>query len=456
MIRKNLTYIGFFIFALGIANYSMVADAPKTSTKPSPKTKDAAEAQTIPPINAQLFDEVLGKVRADFVDKVDEDKLLGGALNGMLTALDPHSAYLDPKEYKELQEQTKGEFGGLGIEVTMEDGVVKVVSPIDDTPAFKAGIEAGDLIIMIDKKPVMGLTINQAVDLMRGEPGKKVVLKIKRAHKDPFDVTVTREIIKVQPIKSRVEGNVGYIRISTFGEKTAPMLKDAILDIKKKLGNKLEGFVLDLRNDPGGLLDAAIESADHFLKEGEVVSTRGKDPKNNVSFKAQGEDLAEGYPIVVLINSGSASASEILAGALQDHHRAVVAGTKSFGKGSVQLIIPMVNGGAIKLTVARYYTPSGRSIQATGIEPDIIVEQVANLEKIKEDERIREADFIGALKNEHTPPKPNPEAEEPKDLETEVIDPVTGKKKEEVKDYQLLRAIDIVRAMYLAQKNPSK
>jgi len=446
MNTRKLTYIGIVIMSLGAVGFNLTAETEKTKTTP---------IQELPPVDSQLFDEVINRIQSDFVDEVDNEKLLTGALNGMLTALDPHSGYMDPKEYQELQNQTKGEFGGLGIEVTMEDGLVKVVSPIDDTPAFKAGLQAGDLIIMIDKKPVFGMTINEAVDLMRGEPGKKVLLKIKRAHEDPFDVTLTREIIKVQPVKWRVEGNVGYIRIATFGEKTGPMLKDAILDIKKKLGDKLEGFVLDLRNDPGGLLDAAIEAADHFLTEGEVVSTRGKDPKNNVSFKASGEDLAEGYPVVVLINGGSASASEILAGALQDQHRAAVVGTKSFGKGSVQLVVPMVNGGAIKLTVARYYTPSGRSIQATGIEPDIIVEQVANLEKIKEDERIRESDFKSALKNEQAPQKPSVNTE-PEDLSTEEIDPLTGKKKEKVDDYQLLRAIDIVRAMNIAQKNPSK
>lgn len=444
---RNLTYIGLFVFSLGALAYSIHA-ADTAKIIPAPK-------QELPLLNAQLFDEVIQRIQEEFPDEIDNEKVLIGALNGMLTALDPHSGYMDPKEFKDLQSQTKGEFGGLGIEVTMEDGLVKIISPIDDTPAFKAGLQAGDLIIMVDKKPIFGMTIYEAVELMRGEPNTKILLKVKRANQDPFDVTLTREIIKVQPVKWRVEGNVGYIRIATFAEKIAPMLKDAILDIKKQLGDKLEGFVIDLRNDPGGLLEAAIDSTSHFITEGEVVSTRGKDPKNNISYQAEGKDLAEGYPIVVLINGGSASASEILAGALQDHHRAAIVGTKSFGKGSVQAVLPMLNGGAIRLTIARYYTPSGRSIQATGIEPDIVVEQVANLETIKEDERLREADFKGALKNEQAPQKAEADKDTDSNFKKEEIDPLTGKKKEEITDYQLLRAIDIVRAMNIAQKNPS-
>lgn len=396
------------------------------------------------------FDRIVERIKQDYVEDVTDEKLLTGALNGMLSALDPHSSYLEPKVYEELKDQTKGEFGGLGMEVTQENGLVKIISPIDDTPAQKAGLEAGDLIVAVDKQPIMGKTLTEAVDLLRGKPGTKVRVHIKREGKDVFEKTITRAIIKVKAVKWRTEGNVGYIRISTFSETTVPLIKEAMTDIKKKLGDKLEGYVLDVRNDPGGLLDAAIGASDIFLKKGqEIVSTRGRTPESELHVYAEHQDLSDNLPIVVLINGGSASASEILAGALQDNHRAVVVGTKSFGKGSVQALLPLTNGGAIKLTTARYYTPSGRSIQAKGIEPDIIIDQVHDkLEKIDEADRIREEDFAGAL---DTAKQKKTEADKQKAEEDE-LDPEKKKKKKEIEDYQLMRAIDIVRTMAITQK----
>ncbi len=377
----------------------------------------------------------------------------------MLSSLDPHSAYLDPKSYEELKIKTKAEYGGLGMEVTMENGLVKIISPIDDTPAQKAGLEAGDLIIAIDKKPITGMTLNEAVDLLRGKAGTSVRLHVKREGKDVFEKTLTRENIHVKAVKWHVEGKVGYIRIATFNESTTPLMKEAIADIKKKLGDKLEGFVLDVRNDPGGLLDVAISASNLFLTKGEeIVSTRGRNPKMDERVYADSTDVTNGVPIVVLINQGSASASEILAGALQDNRRALVVGTKSFGKGSVQLVMPLTNGGAITLTTARYYTPSGRTIQAKGIEPDIVIDQVQNkLEKVDESNFIREKDFVGALDtNQEKKPSASPDKEQPaaqkKQEETEKLDAEKEKKKKEIEDYQLMRAIDIVRTMSITQK----
>jgi carboxyl-terminal processing protease len=398
------------------------------------------------------FGHIVDRIKQDYVEEVTDEKLMEGALNGMLTALDPHSAYLEPKIYEELKTQTKGEFGGLGMEVTQDNGLVKIISPIDDTPAQKAGLEAGDLIVAIDKKPVMGMTLTEAVDLLRGKPGTKVRLHVKREGKDVFEKTITRALIHVKAVKWRTEGNVGYIRIATFGETTVPLMKEALADIKKKLGKKLEGFVIDVRNDPGGLLDAAIGASDLFLKKGqEIVSTKGRKPESELHMYAEHEDTADNLPIVVLINGGSASASEILAGALQDNHRAIVAGTKSFGKGSVQALLPLTNGGAVKLTTARYYTPSGRSIQAKGIEPDIIIEQAQDkLSKVDESDRIREEDISGAL-DTLKESKSKTEAEKKKAEEDE-LDPEKKKKKAEIQDYQLMRAIDIVRTMAITKK----
>ncbi|MGB8274318.1 MAG: S41 family peptidase, partial [Alphaproteobacteria bacterium] len=345
-----------------------------------------------------LFGEVFERVRADYVEEVTDSKLIEAAINGMLTSLDPHSSYLNPDAFRDMQVQTKGEFGGLGIEVTMENGFVKVVSPIDDTPAAAAGIKPGDLITHLDGESVLGLTLQQAVEKMRGPVNTTIKLTIARQGQEPFDVPLTRAIIKIQSVRSKIFDNVGYIRITTFNEQTQSGLEEAVRDIKSKVGDKLLGYVVDLRNNPGGLLDQAVSVSDSFLDKGEIVSTRGRRPESAQRFNAHSGDLTDGAPLVVLINGGSASASEIVAGALQDHHRAVLMGTPSFGKGSVQTIIPLTNRGAMRLTTARYYTPSGRSIQAKGIDPDIEVIQ-ARIEQVESPVRRREADLPGALTN---------------------------------------------------------
>jgi carboxyl-terminal processing protease len=338
----------------------------------------AAASDTYRQLN--LFGDVFERVRADYVDKPDDTKLIESAINGMLTGLDPHSSYMDPKSFRDMQVQTRGEFGGLGIEVTMEDGLIKVVAPIDDTPAAKAGVMANDIITMLDDEAVQGMTLNEAVDKMRGPVNTKIKLTIMRKGIDkPVVLTITRDVIRVKSVRSHPEGDdVGYIRITQFNEQTTDGLKDAITDLKNKLGeDKIKGYILDLRNNPGGLLDQAISVANAFLEKGEIVSTRGRNPDETQRFDARpSADLVSKKPLIVLINGGAASASEIVAGALQDHKRATLIGTRSFGKGSVQTIIPLGAGnGALRLTTARYYTPSGRSIQAKGIVPDIVVLQ---------------------------------------------------------------------------------
>jgi carboxyl-terminal processing protease len=325
-----------------------------------------------------LFGDVFERVRSDYVEKPDDGKLVESAINGMLTGLDPHSSYMDAKSFRDMQVQTRGEFGGLGIEVTMEDGVIKVVAPIDETPAAKAGVMANDFITHIDDEPVQGLTLNQAVDKMRGPVNTKIKLKIMRKGQDkPVEMTLTRDVIRVLSVRSHSEGDdIGYIRITQFNEQATTGLKKAIADITAQNGDKLKGFILDLRNNPGGLLDQAISVSNAFLNRGEIVSTRGRNADETQRFTARPGDLTKGKPVIVLINGGSASASEIVAGALQDHKRATMIGTRSFGKGSVQTIIPLGSGnGALRLTTARYFTPSGRSIQAKGIVPDIEVLQ---------------------------------------------------------------------------------
>ena len=384
----------------------------------------------------KLFGDVFERVRADYVEEVSDEELIQTAIRGMLTSLDPHSSYLDAKSFGDMQVQTKGEFGGLGIEVTMESGLVKVVSPIDDTPAFKAGIQAGDFISHLDDEPVLGLTLSQAVEKMRGLVNTDIKLTIRRRDQDPFDVTITRAVIKIRSVRSRVEGNVGYLRVTAFNEQTDAGLEQAFRSLKEELGDKLVGYVLDLRNNPGGLLDQAIAVSDAFLHQGEIVSTRGRQPDDAQRFNAREGDLAEGKPVVVLINGGSASASEIVAGALQDHRRAIVMGTKSFGKGSVQTIIPMSGHGAMRLTTARYYTPSGGSIQAKGIEPDILVEQ-ARLEALDASPRRSEADLRGALDNRGGT---NEDEDEDETAQTEDDTP---------QDYQLARALDLLQGLAL-------
>jgi carboxyl-terminal processing protease len=362
----------------------------------------AAAADTYRQLN--LFGDVFDRVRADYVEKPDDGKLIETAINGMLAGLDPHSSYMDPKSFRDMQVQTRGEFGGLGIEVTMEDGLIKVVAPIDDTPASKAGLLANDLITKLDDEQVQGLTLNQAVEKMRGPVNTKIRLTIMRKGQDkPFEVTLMRDVIRVRSVRSHVEGeDVGYIRVTQFNEQTTEGLKKAIADISAKVpDDKLKGYVLDLRNNPGGLLDQAVSVSDAFLQKGEIVSTRGRNPEETQRFNARAGDLTKGKPLIVLINGGSASASEIVAGALQDHRRATLLGTRSFGKGSVQTIIPLgANNGALRLTTARYFTPSGRSIQAKGIEPDIEVLQDVPAELKTKTNTEGEASLRGHLKAE--------------------------------------------------------
>ncbi len=360
----------------------------------------AAAADTYRQLN--LFGDVFERVRADYVEKPNDGKLIETAINGMLVGLDPHSSYMNAKSFRDMQVQTRGEFGGLGIEVTMEDGLIKVVAPIDDTPAAKAGIRANDIITQLDGEQVQGLTLNQAVEKMRGPVNTKIKLTIMRKGVDkPLEVPITRAVIRVRSVRSHVEdGDVGYIRLTQFNEQTTEGLKKAIADIKAKVANdKLKGYILDLRNNPGGLLDQAISVSDAFLQKGEIVSTRGRNAEETQRFNARSGDLTGGKPVIVLINGGSASASEIVAGALQDHRRVTVLGTRSFGKGSVQTIIPLGSGnGALRLTTARYFTPSGRSIQAKGITPDIeVLQDVPEDLKAKTDTK-GEASLRGHLK----------------------------------------------------------
>ena len=412
-------------------NYRMLVAAAVAALLLSPLGGDAAEKQknnadTYRLLN--LFGDVFERVRADYVEDIPDQELIESAIGGMLTSLDPHSNYLNAKSFRDMRVQTRGQFGGLGIEVTMENGLVKVVSPIDDTPAFRAGIEPGDLVSHLDGEPVMGLTLADAVEKMRGRVGSDIKLTIRRSGREPFDVTITRAIIKIKSVRSRLEGKVGYLRVTTFSEQTDKGVKEAMQKLNEEAGGKLDGLVFDLRNNPGGLLDQAVAVTDAFLDKGEIVSTRTRQSEDTQRFNARPGDLAKGLPIVVLINGGSASASEIVAGALQDHGRAVILGTKSFGKGSVQTIIPLPGHGAMRLTTARYYTPSGRSIQAVGIEPDIVAKQV-KLEEVDLPERRRESDLRGALKSDNGDKDAEPE-------KTAVR-----------RDYQLERALDLLRGL---------
>ncbi len=361
----------------------------------------AAAVDTYRQLN--LFGDVFERVRSDYVEKPDDGKLVEFAINGMLQNLDPHSSFMDAKSFRDMQVQTRGEFGGLGIEVTMEDGLIKVVAPIDETPAAKAGILANDIITHLDDEPVQGLTLNQAVEKMRGPVNTKIKLKITRKGQDkPVEVTIVRDNIRVRSVRSRVEDeDIGYIRLTQFNEQTTDLLKKSVGDIQTQLGDKLKGYIIDMRNNPGGLLDQAISVSDALLERGEIVSTRGRNVEETQRFNARAGDITKGKQIVVLINGGSASASEIVAGALQDHKRATVIGTRSFGKGSVQTIIPLGSGnGALRLTTARYFTPSGRSIQAKGISPDIeVLQDVPDELKARTDTK-GEASLRGHLKAE--------------------------------------------------------
>ncbi len=352
-----------------------------------------------------LFGDVFERVRAEYVEPVNDRDLIENAINGMLTGLDPHSSYMNAKSFRDMQVQTRGEFGGLGLEVTSENGIIRVVSPIDDTPAARAGVKAGDLITMLDGQTVQGLTLNEAVDKMRGPAGSKIQLTIKRdGVNTPIELAMQREVIHIQVVRSHLEGDIGYIRLTSFNEQTDPGLRKAYADLKQKAGGTLRGIVLDLRNNPGGLLDQAVSVSDDFIDQGEVVSTRSRHPEESQRWNAKNGDITGGLPVVVLINGGSASASEIVAGALQDHHRAVLVGTRSFGKGSVQTVMPLQGNGAMRLTTARYYTPSGRSIQGLGITPDVEVAPSRTEQPHFGPER--EADLNKALRNQGGTPQP--------------------------------------------------
>jgi carboxyl-terminal processing protease len=389
-----------FLGAIAGAGLTLLVTHPGAVSAGS--SAEAAHSDTYQQLN--LFGEVFERVRADYVEKPDDSKLVQSAINGMLGGLDPHSSYMDPNSFRDIQVQTRGEFGGLGIEVTMEDGLVKVVAPIDDTPAAKAGVMANDIITKLDNEQVHGLTLNQAVEKMRGPVNTKIKLTIMRKGQDkPIEVTIVRDVVRVKSVRSHSEGDdIGYIRITQFTEQTTEGVKKAINDLTSQIGaDKLKGFVIDLRNNPGGLLDQAISVSDAFLDKGEIVSTRGRNPEETQRFNARPGDLTKGKPLIVLINGGSASASEIVAGALQDQRRATLVGTRSFGKGSVQTIMPLGAGnGALRLTTARYFTPSGRSIQAKGIDPDIKVLQEVPGDLKGSTETEGEASLRGHLKAE--------------------------------------------------------
>ena len=425
------------------------------------QAQDSGRAETYRLLS--LFGDVFERIRAEYVEPVNDREVIEAAINGMLTSLDPHSGYMNPRTFRDMQVQTRGEFGGLGIEVTQEGGYIKVISPIDDTPAFRAGVKAGDLITHIDGRSVQGLSLNEAVERMRGPPRTEIRLTIRReGQTQPVQMSIVRDIIRIQSVRARLEDDVGYIRITSFNEQTDAGLRRAVQQLRSQGGARLKGIVLDMRNNPGGLLDQAVAVADDFLEQGEIVSTRARRAEDAQRYNAKPGDIAAGLPIVVLINGGSASASEIVAGALQDHRRAVVIGTRSFGKGSVQTVMPLPGNGAIRLTTARYYTPSGRSIQATGIEPDVVVELFEG--EARAEARDREANLSRALRPDGgggaaraapvappilppgfvegstNPPRPPGEGQPP----IQFGDPA--------RDYQLQRAIELVRGLAVMRR----
>ena len=406
-----------------------------------PGTAQAASSETFRQL--ELFGDIFERVRNFYVDETIDEELIEAAINGMLSSLDPHSSYLNEKNFRDMQVQTRGEFGGLGIEVTMEQGLVKVVSPIDDTPAARAGLKAGDYITHLDGTQVLGLSLSEAVERMRGPINSDILLTIRREGVEPFDVILTRDVVKIQSVRSRIEGDVGYVRITTFNEQTISGLDREIKKIRAELDGKMRGLVLDLRNNPGGLLDQAVRVSDAFLERGEIVSTRGRDRDESSRFNASAGDLIDGLPLVVLVNGGSASASEIVAGALQDHRRAIILGTQSFGKGSVQTIVPIPGHGAMRLTTAKYFTPSGISIQQTGITPDIEIPQ-SRVEPLEGNgRRTREADLRNALSGERTPQ----DGEDGTDVAADTAANDTPD------DYQLTRALDLIRGISLYSFN---
>ena len=385
-----------------------------------------------------LFGDVFQRVQEQYVDGVSDKELIESAISGMLQSLDPHSSYLSPESYKDMQVKTKGTFGGLGIEITMEDGFVKVVSPIDDTPAANAGMKSGDLIIGIDGESIKGLTINEAVSKLRGPVNSKVTITVVRDKEDPFEIEIVRDVIKIRSVKHEVINEIGYVRLTTFSDTTTSGMEKSINEIRKELGDKFQGLILDLRNNPGGLLNQSISVADSFLDQGEIVSTQGRKEDDTSRIFAKKGDLIDGKPLIVLINSGSASASEIVAGALKDHSRAIIVGTRSFGKGSVQSIIPLPGNGAMRLTTARYYTPSGISIQAKGIEPDIKVEAGLTETKKEANQNRREENLRGALDKKEL------ESNEQKNKKSDAS-PV----EKLLQDNQISRAVDLIKGIHL-------
>ncbi|HHJ15358.1 MAG TPA: S41 family peptidase [Gammaproteobacteria bacterium] len=408
--------------------------------------RDATPVAGLPVEELRTFSDVFGRIKNDYVEDVEDSELLENAIRGMLSGLDPHSAYLDREQFKELQVGTSGEFGGLGIEVGMEDGFVKVIAPIDDTPAQRAGIQAGDLIIRLDDTPVKGMTLNDAVKIMRGKPGTVLKLTVVREGVDqPLKINVKRAIIKVRSVKHRIlEDGFGYVRISQFQSKTAENMVDAIEKLKKEAGGTLKGLVLDLRNNPGGVLNGAVAVSDAFLKKGLIVYTEGRVNDSKLRFNATPDDVLNTAPLIVLVNQGSASASEIVSGALQDHKRAIIVGTPTFGKGSVQTILPLSNGTAVKLTTARYYTPSGRSIQAEGIKPDITLDplQVSTIERTFEP--VKEADLSGHLSNGNGH-KPKKSSDKGKDKDKQ-------EKSLAQRDYQLYEALNLLKGLAIQRE----
>lgn len=433
-------FLGFLLLSGGTAFSSEEA---KTSEKPVVKEEktEKAKLKDDPYVLMELFGLVYKGIKDEYIDEPEDKKLIESAINGMLSDLDPHSSFMNQDDFEDLESQTKGEFGGLGMEVTSKNGLVRVVSPIDDTPAFRAGIQAGDYVTHIDGESVSGLTLQEAVKKMRGEPGTTVKLKISRESQEPFDLKLTRAVIEQKPVKYEAKGEVGYIRISAFNEKTVEHTQEAVKKLTEEIGkDKLLGFVIDVRNNPGGLLDSAIGVVDTFLSQGEIVSTRSRLPEETTRASSKTPDMTDGKPLVVLINEGSASASEIVAGALQDHKRAVIVGLRSFGKGSVQAIKPIKGFGGVKMTVARYYTPSGRSIQAKGIEPDIVVPR-AKLEAEPILEGFGERDLHGALAAEEKKHVKKEDESKKKDVSDK------KEKEDEKSDYQLDRAIDILKAI---------
>ena len=385
-----------------------------------------------------LFGDVFQRVQEQYVDGVSDKELIESAISGMLQSLDPHSSYLSPESYKDMQVKTKGTFGGLGIEITMEDGFVKVISPIDDTPAANAGMKSGDLIIGIDGESIKGLTINEAVSKLRGPVNSKVTITVVRDKEDPFEIEIVRDVIKIRSVKHEVINEIGYVRLTTFSDTTTSGMEKSINEIRKELGDKFQGLILDLRNNPGGLLNQSISVADSFLDQGEIVSTQGRKEDDTSRIFAKKGDLIDGKPLIVLINSGSASASEIVAGALKDHSRAIIVGTRSFGKGSVQSIIPLPGNGAMRLTTARYYTPSGISIQAKGIEPDIKVEAGMTETKKEANQNRREENLRGALDKKEL------ESNEQKNKKSDAS-PV----EKLLQDNQISRAVDLIKGIHL-------